>query len=160
MCFSSDPAVNERLEAKKAKRLQLAASLPRSSVMCLGSPRSSSTATIGAAWRPVRHRTDAKVRAHVALCMLALYVQRELTAKLKKEGISAEQALEQLGPCRLSLYTAKGAGGDAYVLPQIGRQEIAVLRRLGLTRLVDQRELGAALTPRSEFVPTEPDETA
>ena len=110
--------------------------------------------------RPVRHRTDVKVRAHVALCMLALYVQRELTAKLKKEGLSAEQALEQLEPCRLSLYTAKGAGGDAYVLPQIGRQEIAVLRRLGLTRLVDQRELGAALTPRSEFVPTEPDETA
>jgi len=25
--------------------------------------------------RPVRHRTDAKVRAHVTLCMLALYVR-------------------------------------------------------------------------------------
>ena len=110
--------------------------------------------------RPVRHRTDVKVRAHVALCMLALYVQRELTAKLQKEGISAEQALEQLEPCRLSLYPAKGAGGDAYVLPQIGREEMAVLRRLGLPRLVEQRELGAALTPRSEFVPTEANETA
>jgi hypothetical protein len=31
---------------------------------------------------------------------------------------------------------------------------------LGLTRLVDQRELVAALTPRSEFVSTEPDEVA
>jgi transposase len=110
--------------------------------------------------RPVRHRTDVKVRAHVALCMLALYLQRELTAKLHKEGISAEQALEQLEPCRLSVYRGQGVGGDAYVLPQVDRDQLAVLRRLGLTRLVEQRELGAALTPRSEFVPTEPDETA
>jgi transposase len=110
--------------------------------------------------RPVRHRTDAKVRAHVALCMLALYVQRELTAKLRKEGISAEQALEQLEPCRLSVYSAKGVGGDAYVLPHVAREQLAVLRRLGLTRLGEQRQLGATLTPRSEFVPTEADETA
>jgi transposase len=111
--------------------------------------------------RPVRHRTDTKVRAHVALCMLALHVQRELTARLKKkEGISAEQALEQLEPCRLSLYAGKGVNGDAYVLPEIGREQLALLRRLGLTRLVEQRQLGAALRPRSEFVPTESDETA
>ena len=31
---------------------------------------------------------------------------------------------------------------------------------LGLTRLVEHRELGAALRPRSEFLPTEPDETS
>ncbi|MFC1642729.1 transposase [Myxococcota bacterium] len=110
--------------------------------------------------RPVRHRTNVKVRAHVALCMLALYVQRELTAKLKKESISAERALEQLETCRLSLYITKGASGDAYVLPEVDREDMAVLRRLKLTRLVDQRELGAALTPRSEFVPTRPHEVA
>jgi len=61
--------------------------------------------------RPVRHRTDVKVRAHVALCMLALYVQRELTLKLEKKGISTTAALEQLEPCRLSLYGGRGAGG-------------------------------------------------
>ena len=110
--------------------------------------------------RPVRHRTDVKVRAHVALCMLALYVQRELTAKLHKEGISAQQALEQLEPCRLSVHSGKGVGGDAYVLPQVDREQMVLLRRLRLTRLVEQRELGAALTPRSEFVPTGGDETA
>jgi hypothetical protein len=108
--------------------------------------------------RPVRHRTDVKVRAHVALCMLALYVQRELTAKLKKEGISAGLAFEHLEPCRLSLYAGRDAGGDAYVLPQVDRQEMGILRRLGLTRLVDQRELAAALTPRSEFASTSEDE--
>ena len=110
--------------------------------------------------RPVRHRTDAKVRAHVALCMLARYVQRELTARLQKESLSAEQALEELEPCRLSLYGTKGANGDAYVLPQVTAEQMAVLRRLRLTRLVQQRELRAALTPRSEFVSTAPNETA
>jgi hypothetical protein len=110
--------------------------------------------------RPVRHRTDPKVRAHVALCMLALYVQRELTAQLQKDGISAEQAIEQLEPCRLSVYRAKGVTGDAYVLPQIAPEEIAILRRLRLTRLVEPRELRAALTPRSKFVSTDDDAVA
>lgn len=108
--------------------------------------------------RPVRHRTDVKVRAHVSLCMLALYVQRELTARLKK-GSSAELCFEQLQPCQLSLYAEKGVSGDAYVLPKVDRETMGLLRRLKLTRLVDPRELGAALSPRSEFVPTERPET-
>jgi hypothetical protein len=110
--------------------------------------------------RPVRHRRDEKVRAHVALCMLALYVQRELTARLQKEGVSAERALEQLEPCRLSLYPGKGHRGDAYVLPEVAREQLGILRQLGLTRLVQERELAAALKPRSEFVSTETNKTA
>ena len=110
--------------------------------------------------RPVRHRTNAKVSAHVTLCMLALTVQRELTMRLEKEGLSAELALEELEPCRLSLHGGRNARHDAYVLPQPREQQTRILRRLGLTRLTDPRELAAALTPRSEFVSTEPDETA
>jgi hypothetical protein len=110
--------------------------------------------------RPVRHRTDVKVRAHVALCMLALYIQREITARLHKDGISAALAFEQLEPCRLSLYGGSNTRGDAYVLPRSSAEEVAILRRLGLTRLVDPRELRAALTPRSEFVSTEAEEEA
>jgi hypothetical protein len=108
--------------------------------------------------RPVWHRTDAKVRAHVALCMLALYVQRELTLKLKKDNISAELALEHLETCHVNLYAGRGMGGDAYVVPLPSREQTRVLKRLGLTRLVDQREVGLALRPRSEFVPTGPQE--
>jgi len=105
-------------------------------------------------------RTDAKVRAHVALCMLALYIQRSLAWQLRKENISAEQALEQLEPCRLCRYVTKGSGRDAYVLPQISAEDRALLRRLGLTRRVEPGELRAALRPRSEFVSTSADETA
>jgi hypothetical protein len=104
--------------------------------------------------RPVRHRTDAKVRAHVALCMLALYVQRELTLKLAKDNLSAELAFEQLETCHVNLYAGRGLGGDAYVVPLPTREQTRVLKRLALSRLVDQREVGLALRPRSEFAPT------
>jgi len=113
--------------------------------------------------RPVRHRTDSKVRAHVALCMLALYIQREVTARLKKDGLSAAFAFEQLEPCRLSRYTGRtgrSKASDAYVLPHASPEETAILRRLGLTRLIDQKELAATLTPRSEFGSTEAEEVA
>ena len=104
--------------------------------------------------RPVRHRTDAKVRAHVALCMLALYVQRELTLKLKKDDLSADLAFEHLETCHVDVYSRRGVQGDAYVVPLPTREQTRVLKRLGLTRLVDQREVGLALRPRSEFAPT------
>jgi hypothetical protein len=58
------------------------------------------------------------------------------------------------------LYGGRNARGDAYVLPRSSPEEAAILRRLGLTRLVDPRELRAALTPRSEFVSTEAAEVA
>lgn len=53
--------------------------------------------------RPVRHRTDAKVRAHVALCVLALAVQRTMDAKLAKAGRTetAQAALQELRNVRL-----------------------------------------------------------
>jgi len=96
--------------------------------------------------RPVRHRTDVKVRAHVALCMLALYVQRGLTLKLKKDDLSAELAFEHLETCHVDLYAGRDAGGDAYVVPLPSREQTKILKRLGLTRLVDQREVGLALS--------------
>ncbi|MEJ2150332.1 MAG: hypothetical protein P8Z40_12750 [Chloroflexota bacterium] len=110
--------------------------------------------------RPVRHRTDAKVRAHVALCMLALYVQRELTLKVKKDDVSAELAFEHLETCHVDVYSRRGAQGDVYVVPLPSREQTRLLKRLGLTRLVDQREVGLALRPRSEFASTSEEETA
>lgn len=53
--------------------------------------------------RPVRHRADAKVRAHVALCVLALAVQRTIDHKLANAGRteSAAAALQELSNVRL-----------------------------------------------------------
>jgi len=53
--------------------------------------------------RPVWHRTDAKVRAHVALCVLALAVQRWMGLRLKKAGRpeSPARAIDELRNVRL-----------------------------------------------------------
>lgn len=53
--------------------------------------------------RPVWHRTDAKVRAHVTLCVLALAVQRWLGQRLAKAGRSetAARAVDELRNVRL-----------------------------------------------------------
>jgi len=45
--------------------------------------------------RPVRHRQDGKVRAHVTLCMLALLLERTLDNKLRNK-CSAKRASETL----------------------------------------------------------------
>jgi hypothetical protein len=66
--------------------------------------------------------------------MLALYIQRELTARLNKEGLSAALAFEQLEPSRLSRYSGRAGrskASDAYVLPRASPEQTAILRRLG-----------------------------
>ncbi|MBM4346087.1 MAG: transposase [Deltaproteobacteria bacterium] len=61
--------------------------------------------------RPVRHRTDVKVRAHVALCVLALAVQRTMEARLSAAGRteSAASALEELANVRAAGLRLAGA---------------------------------------------------
>lgn len=88
--------------------------------------------------RPVRHHTDAKVRAHVTLCMLALLLQRTLERKLA--GLhSAPAALELLATTHLNRY----AGSDGTVAHVVTRTDAAqnkILRSLRLQHLADYQE--------------------
>jgi transposase len=105
--------------------------------------------------RPVRHRTDLKVRAHVVLCMLALLVQRSIHWRLEKHHPSAQLALELLEPCRLLAHQISERSRPNYVLTQSTEQQARILRRLGLSQLVDEATLQQALSPRATFVTTE-----
>jgi hypothetical protein len=93
--------------------------------------------------RPVRHHTDAKVRAHVTLCMLALLLERTLAGKLA--GLhSAQAALELLATAHLNRYV--GAHGDlAHVVTRTDHPQNQILRRLGLTHLADYQETAAPI---------------
>jgi len=95
--------------------------------------------------RPVRHRTDEKVRAHVSVCMLALLLERTLQQKLKGQR-TARAALELLEECRLNRCDASGEA--AYVLTQPTSDQLSVLRSLRLLRLADQAEVADRLAPR------------
>jgi hypothetical protein len=97
--------------------------------------------------RPVRHRTDLKVRAHVTLCMLALLLERALRDKLSGSKYTVEQALELLEPCRLNRYRS-GSGPGLYTITEIDKQQRSLLRKLRLLHLADDDHLAAHISPR------------
>lgn len=96
--------------------------------------------------RPVWHRTDAKVRAHVTLCMLALLLERTLQQQLKGQ-CSAKAALELLASCHLNMYGGH-ASPPAYALTHADSDQKSILRALRLQQLTDDKELADRLTPR------------
>lgn len=96
--------------------------------------------------RPIRHRNDLNVRAHVTLCMLALLLERQLEAKLGALG-TAPAALEELAPCHLNLY--RGSRNNAlYALTKTTQPQRRLLRKLGVRPLGDTAHVSATLSPR------------
>lgn len=96
--------------------------------------------------RPIRHRTDDKVRAHVTLCMLALLLERQLEIKLEQSS-SAARALEELASCHLNLYRGS-RGSSVYALTETTTEQRTLLRKLGARALGDPKHVPASLTPR------------
>jgi hypothetical protein len=96
--------------------------------------------------RPVRHRTNLKVSAHVTLCMLALLIERTLREKLAGK-YTVGQALEHLERCRLNLYP-RGNGMGVYTITAVDKDQRALLRTLRLPHLADDDHLAARITPR------------
>jgi hypothetical protein len=96
--------------------------------------------------RPVRHRTDVKVRAHVTLCMLALLLERTLQRKLG--GLyTAPAALELLRTAHLNRYTANGDEA-LHVVTRTDEAQNKILRHLGLHHLADYQATVAQIESR------------
>jgi hypothetical protein len=99
--------------------------------------------------RPVRHRDDDKVRAHVSLCVLALLLERTLEARLREAGhpTTAPMLFEELRSAHLNLLDlAEGPG--AYDLTQASPQQAELVKALGLSELLDAGVMAAKITPR------------
>lgn len=98
--------------------------------------------------RPVHHRTDHKVRAHVSLCVLALLLERTLERRLRSAGLkmTAPTANGVLAACTLNrfddidppIYTTTATTPDQRVL----------LRALDLEELVDDHAVARTIHPR------------
>jgi len=97
--------------------------------------------------RPVRHRTDAKVRAHVTLCMLALLVERLLDDALQGKATGAA-ALDTLSDLHLNRIKTREESLPVYTITRPKADHLAILRALRMTRLVDDTEVTATLYPR------------
>jgi transposase len=99
--------------------------------------------------RPIWHRTDPKVSAHVTLCMLSLLLERVLRKRLrstKSHDISSQRALELLSECRLNRYISSNSPA-LYATTQ-DEDAHALLRDLKMSHLADDDEIGDRITPR------------
>ena len=94
--------------------------------------------------RPIRHFTDAKVRAHVTICVLSLLLERLLGLQLAE--VSAQAALETLSTCLLNRF-ARDKTSD-YLLTEPSDLQRDLLRQLRLLPLVDDGTVTATLRPR------------
>jgi transposase len=100
--------------------------------------------------RPVYHRTDPKVRAHVALCMLALLLERGLEVKLEAAGkkMRAEACLQTLSGCHLNLYEKHELLDCLYSATRVTPEQRSLLKALGLTDLANDRYIAQRIQPR------------
>jgi len=100
--------------------------------------------------RPIWHRTDPKVRAHVTLCMLALLLERTLKTGLEQSkcDLSSREALELLEDCRLNRYAPQNGSAPAYLCTEPTDDQLAILRALKLAHLADDAEIADRITAR------------
>lgn len=99
--------------------------------------------------RPVRHRTDPKVRAHVTLCVLALLLVRTLERKLAASPagrMTAAMAFETLKPVHLNQMAP--ADTSYYTVTRASQDQLAILQALGLQNLANDQEVAARIVPR------------
>lgn len=98
--------------------------------------------------RPVRHRTDAKLRAHVTICVLALLLQRALEARLAraKARSTAPAALEILAPTNLN--RVQQGPRKFYTITTATPDQRELLATLGMEDLASDAHLGKTITPR------------
>jgi transposase len=100
--------------------------------------------------RPLYHHTDAKVRAHVTLCMLALLIERSIERRLKRSGMATTAAacFEELRECHLNQVESELADEPTYAMTDPTQEQLAILRSLRMKSLIDPEEVAERLTPR------------
>lgn len=96
--------------------------------------------------RPIHHRNDEKVTAHVTLCVLALWLIRTIDALLKKTGTTATAALETMSSCRLSRIDMEAL--NYYTVTKPTREQRQLLETMGLSHLVERSAVATQLSPR------------
>jgi hypothetical protein len=98
--------------------------------------------------RPIGHHTDAKVRAHVTICMLALLLERTLHHKLNAKH-TPQAALEMLQTCHLNRLAPTSTDDlSVYTLTQPTSDQTAILRLLRMQSLADQQQVADRIVPR------------
>lgn len=103
--------------------------------------------------RPIRHHTDARIRTHVTLCVLALLLDRHLELCLARAEItdSVDRVYEALEPCRLQVLSGRGHNiGCQFAITETTPRQRALLRALDMEPLALQ-QTASTLTRRRRY---------
>jgi transposase len=95
--------------------------------------------------RPIRHRQDDKVQAHVSICMLSLLLERLLEKSLNHEH-TAKTVLDQLNTCHLNKYEVSNK--SLYTITKVDKDQASILKSLKLTKLGDDAYLNERISQR------------
>ena len=99
--------------------------------------------------RPVYHQTEAKIRAHVTICMLALVLERTLTEQLASMKTTGARALEEFADGQLNRIEVDDQPDEPlYTLTRPRPDHQHLLAELGMTELLDETNIQEEITPR------------
>jgi hypothetical protein len=102
--------------------------------------------------RPIYSYTDAKVEAHVTVCMLSLVLQRALEHRLRNAtpplSFSAPACREVLSTCHLNHMKHSAAGRSFYSVTEATQAQREILHPLEMLGLVEDQAVAQALAPR------------
>ncbi|MBW2736704.1 MAG: hypothetical protein JRH20_30325 [Deltaproteobacteria bacterium] len=98
--------------------------------------------------RPVRHRTDHKLRAHVCVCVLALLLTRLLEQRFAHKGDkhTLSEITEHFEPARLNLID--DGNSHYYALAKPTAEAEKLLATIGATHLADNAAISKVVVPR------------
>lgn len=88
--------------------------------------------------RPIRHRSDEKVKAHVSICMLSLLLERLFKKRLGGTS-SVRKALDILHTCHLNRFVADEK--SLYTITETDTDQRRILKKLGMSYLADDDHL-------------------
>jgi len=97
--------------------------------------------------RPLRHRTDNKVAAHVTLCVLALAVERMLERRLRNAGrpMTAPRALAELADVQLHELAHAGSRESTWTVTKAPPTAKAIAEALDISWALDPEDVAARL---------------
>lgn len=93
--------------------------------------------------RPLHHRLDRRVEAHLLICMLAYLLQQMLELRLKgKVPVTGPRAVETFQSLVLNEVEIGGTGVRRQVVTELGKEHRAILRGAGLEEIQFQKGWG------------------
>jgi transposase len=77
--------------------------------------------------RPIFHRKESRVKAHVFVCVLALLLEAMMQRKL---SVPAKRALQKLKRVRVAMMDVEGE--EVGVLTELDEEQMRILKELGV----------------------------